>query len=113
VLSLIERVTARPSGFEEHIVRRLDPQDVAAAAEAMEELRAEAEARESAARDAWHASAAQADRRRHEQALRAVDAAGRQELARQEARMRAELAEEERVEQQAQAQAVAEALRRR
>jgi hypothetical protein len=99
VLSLIKRVTARQSGFGEPIVRRLDPDDVAGAAEAMEKLRAEAEAREAASRDAWHASAARADR--HEQALHAVDTAGRQELARQDARMPAELAEQERLEQQA------------
>jgi hypothetical protein len=113
VLSLIMRVPARPSGFREHVKRRLDPDDVAAAAEAMEELRETAQARECAARTAWHEGAAEAERRREDEALGAVDAAGRQELAHQEARMRAELAAQERLEQQAQARAVAEALRRR
>jgi hypothetical protein len=79
----------------------------------MEELRETAEARESAARAAWHEGAAAAERRREEEVLGALDEAGREEVARQEARMRAELAEQERLEQQAQARAVAEALRRR
>jgi hypothetical protein len=112
VLSLIERVTARPSGFEEHIVRRLDPQDVAAAAEAMEELRAEAEARESrratpGTRAPRRPTFAATSRR----SARSTRPAARSSPARRHAC--GELAEQERLEQQAQAQAVAEALRRR
>jgi hypothetical protein len=77
VLSLITRVTARPSGFREHVKRRLDPDDVAAAAEAMEELRETAQAREVRRAHAWHEGAAEAERRREDEALGAVDAAGR------------------------------------
>ena len=112
VLSLVTRHPGEPARYDERTAQRLDPEDVEAVAEAMEALREEAAEREAQAREAWHAQAAEADRLRHAQALRAIDAAGRAELDRRDAQLRREVAEQERAERRAQARAVAEALRR-
>jgi hypothetical protein len=100
-----------PVSMEE--VRRIDAEDMAEAAGAMEGLREDAAAREAKARERHLEGISAAERRAHEEALRRVEAAADERERRAEEAMRRELAEEEAAERRAQAEAVARALRRR
>jgi hypothetical protein len=88
VLLRLAGTTDDPSPLSTEVVRRLDPDDIAGAASAMEQLRERATAMETCAAADEH----------HRQA---------------EEQMRGELASEEAAERRAQAAAVARALRRR
>jgi hypothetical protein len=104
--------TNAPSPLGTEVVERLDPDDIAAAAAAMERLREEAREREAASRERHLASLAAAERREYEEALARVDRAAEEQQQRAEAQMRRELAAQEADERRAQAAAVARALRR-
>jgi len=105
-------VAGAPSPYAIEVVRHLDPDDVDAAAEAMEELRADASTRELEARDRFERETIEAEQLAHEQAMRKLDAVAAAELRAREAEQRRELAREEAAERDAQAEAVARALRR-
>ena len=107
-----ERVGGAPSPFSRRVHRRLDADDVGSAAEAMEKLRAKAMELEERAREQYKAGLADADRRAHEETLRAVDEAAESYQREADERARRELAEQEAAEQKAQAEALARALRR-
>jgi hypothetical protein len=106
------RTAGAPSPYRVEDVRTVAAEDVAAAAEAMEELRAEAAAREECSRQRHERERLEAERRRLAEQLASVDAAQQAELRAREEALRRELAEQERAEREAQAQAVARALRR-
>ena len=109
---LSERFAGAPSPYGSKVVQRLDPDEVATAAEAMEELRADLAQREFDARQRYEAELSEADRRAHEQRMRRIDEeAAAYERAADE-RARRELGEQEAAERQAQADALARALRR-
>ena len=93
-------------------MRLVDAEDVSAAAEAMEELRALAAERELKARERFEQAQADAERRTREAMLAQVDKAAATEIESREEQMRRELAREEAAEKQAQAEAVARALRK-
>jgi len=102
-----------PSPLSTEVVRRLDPDDVAAAASAMEQLRERATTMETRAREQHVEALSAAERRAHEEALDRVDAAADEHQREAEEQMRRELAAQEAAERRAQAAAVARALRRR
>lgn len=107
-----ERVAATPSPYSLEVVRRLETEDVAEAAEAMEKLRVHAAEQELEARDRHEHERAEAARLAHERTMREIDAASETEIEANEAQMKYELAQQERAERQAQAEAVARALRK-
>lgn len=113
VLLRLAGTTEDPSPLSTEVVRRLDPDDVAGAASAMEQLRERATAMETSAREQHVEALSAAERRAHEEALRHVDAAADEHHRQAEKQMRGELAAEEAAERRAQAAAVARALRRR
>lgn len=100
------------SPYSREVVRLVDAEDVSAAAEAMEELRALAAERELKARERFEQAQADAERRTREAMLAQVDKAAATEIESREEQMRRELAREEAAEKQAQAEAVARALRK-
>lgn len=107
-----ERAAGPPSPYDRRPVGRIDAGDVAAAAQAMEELRAEAAARERAARLRVECANERAERRSRERDLAEVDAAAEADLRAREEQLDRELAAQEDAERRAQAEAVARALRR-
>ncbi len=113
VLVRLAGTTDDPSPLSAEVVRRLDPDDVAGAASAMEQLRERATAMETRAREQYLEALTAAERRAHEEALRDVDAAADEHRRQAEEKMRRDLAADEAAERQAQAAAVARALRRR
>ncbi|MDQ3678055.1 MAG: hypothetical protein M3401_14880 [Actinomycetota bacterium] len=113
VLVRLAGTTDDPSPLSAEVVRRLDPDDVAGAASAMEQLRERATAMETRAREQYLEALTAAERRAHEEALRDVDAAADEHRRQAEEQMRRELAAQEAAERRAQAAAVARALRRR
>lgn len=113
VLLRLAGTTDDPSPLSTEVVRRLDPDDIAGAASAMEQLRERATAMETRAREQHVEALSAAERRAHEEALDDVDAAADEHHRQAEEQMRRELAAEEAAERQAQAAAVARALRRR
>jgi len=66
-LPISDRVAYAPSPYRWEVTRRLDADEVAAAAEAMEALRTEAPERELAAEQRWRETQAEAELRGHEQ----------------------------------------------
>jgi hypothetical protein len=117
-LQLIRRAPGRPrpggapSPFKRTLVRRVDPDDVAAAAEAMETLRAQASERERQARERHIDEQLERERRLQETRLAEIDRELEQAVQAGEEQARRELAEREAADRRAQADAVARALRR-
>jgi hypothetical protein len=101
--------TASP--YSRQLVSRIDGEDVEAAAEAMEALRAEASEREAQARERYHHEQAEAEQAAHELTLKEIDDAAAADIAAGEEQARRELAAQEEAEQKAQAEALARALR--
>jgi hypothetical protein len=106
------RAGGAPTPFSRSFVRKVDPDDVEAAAEAMESLRAEAAKREQQAEDRHTRNQLETERRRHEARLAEIDRENAEAIQAGEERMRRELAEQEAADRRAQADAVARALRR-
>ena len=108
----MRRVAGAPSPYSRKVARRMGADDVATAAEAMEELRAQASDLEFKAQQDHAANLAETERRAHEETLRGIDeeAAAYQRAA--DERAQRELAEQDAAEQEAQAAALARALRR-
>jgi hypothetical protein len=106
------RVGGAPSPLSRTRVRRLDPDDVARAAEAMEALRAQASQCEQAARERYTQHQLESERRRHEARLAAIDDELDQAVKAGEERARREIAEQEAADRGAQAETVARSLRR-
>ena len=101
-----------PSPYERLTVRRIDPDDMVGAAGAMEELRTQAAEKEMEARARHESGALKAERLAHERKLASIDEAAAADIRAREAKLRRELAERDARERQAQAAAVARALRR-
>jgi hypothetical protein len=106
------RAGGAPSPFSRTRGPRLDPDDVAGAAEAMEALRARASEREQAARERHSQHQLESELRRHEGRLAAIDHELEQAVKAGEERARREAAEQEAADRRAQADAVARSLRR-
>jgi hypothetical protein len=106
------RVAGAPTPYSRKVVRRLEADDVATAAEAMEELRAEASDLEFKARQDHSANLAEAERRAHEETLRGIDEEADAYQRAADERAQRELAEQDAAEREAQAAALARALRR-
>ncbi len=113
ILLRLAGTTDDPSPLSSEVVRRLDADDVAGAASAMEQLRERATAMETRACEQYLDARSAAERRAHDEALRHVDAAADEHHRQAEEQMRHDLAAEEAAERRAQAAAVARALRRR
>lgn len=116
-LSLIElrpseRYAGAPSPYRSKPVKRLNPDEVATAAEEMERLRSDAEAREFAARDRHARSLVSAEHAAHEKALRDLDREAVAYERQREQEVRRELAAQEAAERAEQAEALARALRK-
>ena len=94
------------------VTRSLDADAIAEAATAMEALREQAARQEDDARQRHLDEAAAAERKPLDDALRAVDESAAAEQRQAEKRMLQELAEQEAAEREAQAAAIARALRR-
>jgi hypothetical protein len=109
---IAERVRGAPSPYTRRVRKRLGPDDVGAAAEAMEELRREAAELEFKAREHYRDDQLEAERREHEEMLRAIDDSATAYEREQEGRVRTELAEQDAAEREAQSEALARALRR-
>jgi hypothetical protein len=107
-----ERIAGAPSPYSSEVVRRLDADDVAPAAEAMEKLRAEAWELELEAQQRHADERAAAERAAEERMLRELDEAAAADLKAKEERLKREMAQQEAAERRAQAEAVAKALRR-
>ena len=101
-----------PSPFSRSVVRRIDADDMEAAAEAMEKLREEAAERERRARERHERADVAAANRAHDEKLDEIDREAAVELAAREQQLRREFAEQDAAERRAQAEAVARALRR-
>lgn len=101
-----------PSPFGIEVVRRLGGEDLEAAAEAMEELRAEAWQRELEARRRHEQEQVDAEQAAHDMTMQEIDARAAADVAAREEKLRREAAAQEEAEQKAQAEAVARALRR-
>ena len=101
-----------PSPLTRRTVAIIDPTSVEEAAAAMESLRADAVRREEQARVAQAEAASAAEMREYDEALREVEEAAAQYQRESEQRMLQEVAAAEAQERRAQAEAVAEALRR-
>lgn len=113
-LSLLERrpasgrvVGGAPSPYVCHAVTRVDPEDVEGAAEAMEQLRADAVEREERGRQAFRARNREVEDRAHRDALEEIEQRTRAYADAQETKLKAEIA----AERAAQAEAVARAIR--
>jgi hypothetical protein len=111
-LVIITCAPGEPRAYGRHVVRRVGGDDVAAAAEAMEELRADAAQRELDAQRRHEQGELEAQWRAEERALHDVDKAAAIELRAREEQLKRELAEQDAAERRAQAEAVARALRR-
>lgn len=109
---LTGRAADPPSPFSRLVVRRLNAEDMEGAAEAMEELREEAAARELRARERHEQAGVEAANKAHDERLSEIDSQAAAELAAREQQLRRELAEQEAAERRAQAEALARALRR-
>lgn len=109
---LAHPTTDAPSPFSRLVVRRLNAEDVERAAEAMEELREEAAARELRARERHELAGVEAANRACDERLSEIDSEAAAELAARDLQLHRELAEQEAAERRAQAEAVARALRR-
>jgi hypothetical protein len=101
-----------PSPFSRQPTRRVDTEDVAAAAEAMEVLRTDAAELEVQAKRRHELQQAEDDQRRHEARLTEIERATASAIQVAEERIRRELAEQQASDRRAQADAVARALRR-
>lgn len=101
-----------PSPFSRLVVRRLNAEDMEDAAEAMEQLRDEAAARELRARERHELAGVEAADRACDERLSEIDSQAAAELAARDQQLRRELAEQEAAERRAQAEALARALRR-
>lgn len=106
------RVAGAPSPYRWEERRRLDADEVDAAAEAMESLREEAAEREAAAERRWKQAQAESERRAHERRLADIDREAQATAKARDDAMRRETAEQEAADRRAQAEAVAQALRR-
>lgn len=117
-LQLIRCASGRPraggarSPFSRRRVRRVDPEDVAGAVEAMEALRAQASELEQEARDRHTQAQLESEQRQHAARLAELDRELEQALRAEEEQHRRELAERDAADRRAQADAVARALRR-
>jgi len=109
---IADRVAGAPSPFSRLAVRRLDAEDVEAAAEAMEQVRGDAAERERRARERHELADMDAASRACDERLSEIDSEAAADLAAREQQLRHEFAEQEAVERRAQAEAVAQALRR-
>ena len=109
---IADRVAGAPSPFSRLAVRRLDAEDVEGAAEAMEHVRGEAAEREWRARERHERADMDAASRVCDERLSEIDSDAAADLAAREQQLRHEFAEQEAVERRAQAEAVAQALRR-
>lgn len=107
-----DRVAGAPSPFASQVVRRLESDDVDAAAQAMEELRAELAELEGRAEQRHKEESEEADRLAHEQVLREIDHAAAAQVKANERQLDREIAQQEAAERRTQAEAVAKALRR-
>lgn len=109
---IAERVADAPSPFSRLIVRRLNAEDIEAAAEAMQQLRDETAERERQARERHELDRVQAQSRDYDEQLSTIDAQAAAELAAREQQLRREFAEQEATERRMQAEAIARAIRR-
>ena len=109
---IAERVADAPSPFSRLVVRRLNAEDIEAAAEAMQQLCDEAAERERQARERHELDRVQAQSRDYDEQLSAIDDQAAAELAAREQQLRREFAEQEATERRAQAEAIARAIRR-
>lgn len=106
------RIGGAPSAYSRQVIRRVDADDVAGAAQAMEELRAEAAQRELRAQQRHELKSLEAQRRADDRTLREIDDTAAADIKARERELTRELAEQEAAERRAQAEAVARALRR-
>ena len=106
------RFGGAPSPYGRRVRRRIAPDEVATAAEAMEKLRAEAAELELAARQRHHDELGEAERRAHDELMRGIDEAAEAYQREADERARRELAEQDAAERAAEAEALARALRR-
>jgi flagellar biosynthesis GTPase FlhF len=106
------RAGGAPSPFSRTLVRRVDAEDVEAAAEAMEALRAEASELERQAQERRMRDQVESERRQHEARLAEIERATASAIKAGEEQARRELAEQQAADRRAQADAVAQALRR-
>jgi hypothetical protein len=106
------RLGGAPNPYRRERPKRLDPEDIAAAAEAMEKLRARAASRETLAQQTHERKLADDEQRRLEEQLAAIDESTEAEIRAAEELARQELAAQEAAEREAQAAALARALRR-
>jgi len=104
---------AAPSPYRCEAVRRLPADDMEAAAQAMEDLRAEAARLELEGRRRHERRQRDAEQAMHERTLREIDEGAAAQVAANEERLRRELAAQEDADRRAQAEALARALRRR
>ena len=106
------RFAGAPSPYSSRVKRRIAPDEVATAAEAMEKLRAKAAELELAARQRHDAERDDAARRAHDELMRGIDEAAETYQREADERARRELAEQDAADRAAQAEALARALRR-
>ncbi len=114
-LSLIRRAPGpggAPNPYERTTVSTLDPDDMMAAADAMERLRAQAMERERAAQERHEKDALETDRLAHERLLTSIDEVAAADMEAREVELRREVAQREARDREAQASALARALRR-
>jgi len=107
-----KRVGGAPSAYSARVVRRLDAEDAAAAAEAMENLRAEASQQEIEAQQDYERARHEAEWAARDQALREIDRSAAAEIAAREQELEREAAEQQAAERAAEAEALARSLRR-
>lgn len=100
-----------PSPFSRLLVERFDAEDMERAAEAMEELRDQAAARELRARGRHELAAVEAANQAWDERLTEIDSEAAAELVAREQQLRRELSEQEAAERRAQAEALARSLR--
>ena len=111
-LPISDRVADAPSPYRWEVTRRLDADDIAAAAEAMEALRDEASELELTAEQSWRQAQTGAERRAHEQRLADIDREAQADAQARDAALRREMDAQEAADRRAQAEGVASALRR-
>ncbi len=99
------------SPYSRQVVSQIDGDDVEAAAEAMEALRAEASKWEAEATARYEREQVEAEQAAHEMMLQEIEDTAAADIAAGEAQTRRELAAQEEAEQKAQAEALARALR--
>jgi len=107
-----QRVRGAPSPYSFEQVRSIPAEDIALAAEAMEQLRADAQSREESSRQQMAENLDRAERLALKRTLRGIDDASEAEISRREEALREEVAAQESAERRAQAEAVARSLRR-